>query len=378
MRAFALILGATAAAVFWSARPQMFSFALSAVVLYILYLYRRKKADRLWLIPIIMGVWGNLHAGFSIGFIFLGGVIAGEILGRLFNRSSADYLDWRGIRKLTVISLISAAALVINPYGLQMLLVPFQTVSIGALRDFLQEWNSPNFQGRETWAFIFLLLGVLGAAGASKRRIHWTDFVLVSGTAFMALLAGRNIAVFAVVATPVLTYHLDSILTERGLALQPVKRVSAGMARLNLILLVVVLLGCLAKVLLVLNPRLVAQEMRNYLPVGAVEYLQANPPPREMFNSYNWGGYLMFALPDTPVYVDGRTDLYGDAFLMQYLQTAIGGDGWQETLDAQDVNTVVIEQGSGLARRLSNDVAWREVYTDSMASIFERTDRSAQ
>jgi hypothetical protein len=372
MRAFALILGATAAAVFWSARPQMFSFALSAVVLYILYLYRRKKADRLWLIPIIMGVWGNLHAGFSIGFIFLGGVIAGEILGRLFNRSSVDYLDWRGIRKLVIISLISAAALVVNPYGLQMLLVPFQTVSIGALRDFIQEWNSPNFQGRETWAFIFLLLGVLGAAGASKRRINWTDFVLVSGTAFMALLAGRNIAVFAVVATPVLTYHLDSILTERGWALQPVRRVSAGMARLNLVLLIVVLLGCLAKVLLVLNPRLVAQEMRNYLPVGAVEYLQANPPPRQMFNSYNWGGYLMFALPDTPVYVDGRTDLYGDDFLMQYLQTAIGGDGWQETLDAQGVNTVVIEQGSGLARRLRDDTAWREVYTDSMASIFER------
>jgi hypothetical protein len=372
MRAFALILGAAAAAVFWSARPQMFSFLLSAVVLYILCLYRRKKADRLWLIPILMGIWGNLHAGFSIGFIFLGGVIAGETLGRLFNRASTDYLDWRGIRKLVIITVISAAALVINPYGLQMLLVPFQTVSIGALRDFIQEWNSPNFQGRETWAFIFLLLAVLGAAGASKRRINWTDFVLVSGTAFMALLAGRNIAVFAVVATPVLTYHLDSILTERGWALRSRSRVTAGMARINLVLLIVVLLGAAAKVLLVLSPTLVAQEMRNYLPVGAVEYLQANPPPREMFNSYNWGGYLMFRLPDTPVYVDGRTDLYGDAFLTQYLQTAIGGDGWQETLDAQGVNMVVIEQGSGLARRLRDDAGWQEVYTDSMASIFER------
>src|SRR5262249_10403855 len=85
LRAFPLVLGAATAAVFWSPRPQMFSFFLSAVVLYLLYLYRRKKVDRLWLNPIIMGVWGNLHAGFSIGFIFLGGTIAGEILGRLFN-----------------------------------------------------------------------------------------------------------------------------------------------------------------------------------------------------------------------------------------------------------------------------------------------------
>ncbi len=371
MRAFALILGAATAAVFWSARPQMFSFFLSAVVLYLLYLYRRKQVDRLWLIPIIMGVWGNLHAGFSIGFIFLGGVIAGEVLGRLFN-PQGEYLAWRGIRKLVVITLISVAALVINPYGLQMLLVPFQTVSIGALRDFIQEWNSPNFQGRETWPFILLLLGVLGAAGASKRRINWTDFVLVSGTAFMALLAGRNIAVFAVAATPVLTYHLDSILNERGWALQPVTRVSPRQARLNLILVTVVLLGALAKVLLVLEPKSVAADMRAYLPVGAAEYLQQSPPPREMFNSYNWGGYLMFALPDVPVFVDGRTDLYGDAFLLQYLQTAIGGDGWRKTLDQYDIHTVVIEKDSGLARRLRDEPGWTETYDDDMAAVFER------
>ncbi len=372
LRAFALVLGAATAAVFWSPRPQMFSFLLSTVVLYLLYLYRVKKVDRLWLIPILMGVWGNLHAGFSIGFIFLGGTIAGEILGRLFNPAS-DYLAWRAIRKLIVVTLLSAAALVVNPYGLQMLLVPFQTVGIGALRSYIQEWNSPNFQGRETWPFVALLLGVLGAAGASKRRIRWTDFVLVSGTAFMALLAGRNIAVFAVAATPVLTFHLDSILNERGWLLQPVRWVTAQMARLNLILLAVVLLGCLGKVLLVLEPKSLAAETRAYLPVGAVEYLQQNPPAREMFNSYNWGGYLMFALPEMPVFVDGRTDLYGDTFLTQYLQATTGADGWRETLEQYGIQSAVIETGSGLARRLREEPGWTEVYSDSMASVFERT-----
>ncbi len=371
LRAFALILGSAAAAVFWSPRPQMFSFLLSAVILYLLYLYRRKDVDRLWLIPIIMAVWGNLHAGFSIGFIFMGGVIAGEILGRLFNPSGA-YLTWRRIRKLIVIALISVAALVINPYGLQMLLVPFQTVGIGALRAFIQEWNSPNFQGRETWGFIFLLLGVLGAAGASKRRLNWTDFVLVSGTAFMALLAGRNIAVFAVAATPVLTYHLDSVLTERGWILNTVQRVTPRMARLNLILVIVVLLGALLKVAVVLSPKLVDTALREALPVAAVEYMEREQPPHEIFNSYNWGGYLLFAAPDYPVFVDGRTDLYGDTFLTQYLQTAIGGDGWRETLDNYGINTVIIEQNSGLARQLRGEPGWQEVYTDALASIFVR------
>jgi hypothetical protein len=254
-----------------------------------------------------------------------------------------------------------------------MLLVPFQTVSIGALRDYIQEWNSPNFQGRETWAFVILLLGVLGAGGASKRRLNWTDFVLVSGTAFMALLAGRNIAVFAVAATPVLTYHLDSILTERDWVFQSIQRATPLMARLNVVLVTVVLLGALAKVLLILEPKSLAADMRAYLPVDAADYIRQTQPPQPMFNSYNWGGYLMFAVPEYPVFVDGRTDLYGDAFLTQYLQAAVGGDGWRETLREYGINTVVVEKDSGLARRLRDEPGWTETYDDAMASVFIRS-----
>ena len=352
MRAFALILGAATAAVFWSPRPQMFSFFLSAVVLYLLYLYRRNRVDRLWLIPIIMGVWGNLHAGFSIGFIFLGGVIAGEILGRIFN-PQGDYLAWRAIRKLILITLISVAALVINPYGLQMLLVPFQTVSIGALRAYIQEWNSPNFQGRETWPFIVLLLGILGAAGASKRRLNWTDFVLVSGTAFMALLAGRNIAVFAVAATPVLTYHLASILTERGWALQSDHAGSRRvMARLNLMLVAVILIGALAESAAGARTEIGGGGYARVSAYRCGEYLADAPPPGELFNSYNWGGYLMFALPDMPVFVDGRTDL-----VWRQISDAISANGdWWRWLARHSrpvrYSDSVIEKDSGLARRL--------------------------
>jgi len=372
LRAFALILGAATAAVFWSPRPQMISFFLSAVLLYLLFLYKRKKIDRLWLIPILMGIWGNLHAGFSIGFIFMGGMIAGEILGNIFNPKGETVIGWRGVRKLILIALLSAAALVINPYGLQMLSVPFQTVSIGALRAYIQEWNSPNFQGRETWAFVGLLIGVLGAAGASKRRLDWTDFVLVAGTAFMSLLAGRNIAVFAVVATPVLTYHLDSILSERGWTLRPMARASPMIARLNVLLVTLVLIGALAKVLLVLDTKTVDKAFRDYLPVNAVEYLRENPPEGNMFNSYNWGGYLMWALPDEPVFVDGRTDLYGDAFLQRWLRTATGGDDWREMITEYDIGFTVIETGSGLANNLADEPGWRLAYSDSMASIYVR------
>jgi hypothetical protein len=364
LRAFALILGASTAAVFWSPRPHMLSFFLSTVLLYLLFTYKQRRADRLWLIPPLMLVWGNLHAGFSIGFIFLAGMIAGEVLGNIFNRNGADVIPPAGIRKLIIVGLVSAAALVVNPYGVQMLLVPFETVSIGPLRDFIQEWNSPNFQERQTWPFIALLLGLLGAVGASGKRLDWTHFVLIAGTAFMALTAGRQIAVFAVVATPVLTYHLDAMLQERGWTLRPVQRVSLRQARLNLLLLVAILIGALASVVAVLEPETVEEAQRRYLPVAVAEYIAAEEPPGPVFNSYNWGGYLMFALPEYPVYVDGRTDLYRDEFLLRYLRTASGGDGWRETLDQDGINTVIIEARSGLARLLAVDADWARVYPD--------------
>lgn len=373
LRAFTLVIGAATAAVFWSPRPQMISFFLSTVILYLLYLHKRKKIDRLWLIPVIMGVWGNLHAGFSIGFIFLGGSIVGEILGNLFNPKGEYVVPAGGIRKLILVTVVSVAALVINPYGLQMLAVPFQTLSIGALQNFIQEWNSPNFHERQTWPFIMLLLGTLGAVGASNKRLDWTDFVLAAGTAFMALLAGRNIAVFAVVATPILTEHLDAALSERGWVIQPVQRATPRMARLNAILVGVILLGALAKVLLVLDSKTVAKAQEDILPVKVSQYLADTQPPSPMFNSYNWGGYLMFALPDEKVFVDGRTDLYGDDFLTNvYLKTARGEAGWQETLDQYGVNTVVMEANSGLARSLRDAPGWSLDYEDEMAVVFTR------
>ena len=105
VRAFMVVLGAAAAAIFWTPRPQMFSFVLGAVVLYLLHLYKREKRDLLWLIPVIIVLWVNLHGGFAIGFIFLFGTIAGEVLGNLFNPDDERVVRWARLKKLVLITL---------------------------------------------------------------------------------------------------------------------------------------------------------------------------------------------------------------------------------------------------------------------------------
>ncbi len=376
LRAFVLVIAAATAAVFWSARPQMFSFFLSTVVYYLLHLFKHKKIDRLWLLIPLMLIWGNLHAGFSIGFIIIGGFIAGEILSCIFSPNASNNIGWGGVRRLIIIGFASAVALVINPYGLDMLRVPFATVSIGALRDFIQEWNSPNFHERQTWPFIMMVVAFLGAVGASSKRLSWSDFVLVSGTFFMGLLAGRNISVFAVVAAPPIMAHLDDVFTERGWVLRPRKTVSPRMAWVNVLLTGIIVLGALAQVINILDSEFVAEAQADFLPVGAAEYLNEARPPGPMFNSYNWGGYLMFAAPDYPVFVDGRTDLYGDEFLTRWLRVATGGDEWREVFTEYDIRLAVIEPQSGLARILREENGWHVAYEDDMAVIFVREDAS--
>ena len=373
VRAFAIVLGAAAAAVFWSPRPQMFTFFFSALVYYLLMRFKwQHDARALWWIPLVVLIWGNLHAGFATTFILMLGVLAGEVVGHVFGPAAEQVIPWRGLGKLVIVIGLSVIALVINPFGFEMLKVPFATVNIGVLQDFIQEWASPNFHERQTWPFIALLIGALGFAGLSKERLDWTDLALVSGTGFMALLAGRNIALFAVVATPVLIRHADAFLNDRGWRVRVTSRTTPGRARLNWVLLMLVLLGGLAKVWYAVNPEFVREAQAEALPVAAAEFINETQPAGKMFNSYNWGGYLMFAAPDHPVFVDGRTDLYGDELLRDYLRIAFLQGDWQAYLDTYDIGWVVIEAGGGLASALRQTAGWQLVYEDDLAVIFVR------
>src|SRR5258707_7837682 len=116
LKAFCLVLGSAASAVFWSARPQMASFVLTAVFAWVLDDYRRRGVDRLWWLPPLMVLWANLHAGFAIGFLLLLGTLAGQAASLVFGGAGPATLTWRSLRKLALISGICAAVVLINPF----------------------------------------------------------------------------------------------------------------------------------------------------------------------------------------------------------------------------------------------------------------------
>lgn len=370
VKAFLLCLAAATASVFWSARPQMFSFFFSAVTLFLLYRAKQGERRALWWLVPMMGLWGNLHAGYSIGFIFMLAFFVGEAFNALFNTAEAR-LGWQGVRQLGLVAVLSAFALLVNPYGLDTWRVPFETVGLDVLRQYIQEWNSPNFQGRETWTFIGMVLLTLWTAWVSRTPFDWTSLALFAGTLFLALLYGRNIAVFAVAVVPMLSVFVDNALGVRGWMLKS-RPATARTSRLNRVLVGVVWAGVAVYVFgAVLSPTAIAQARERFLPVQAVEFLRQTQPAGKMFNSYNWGGYLLFALPEYPVFVDGRTDLYGE-FVREWLFITNATTDIPADLDRYGIGFVVIEKGIALDYALRNLDGWQEVYRDALAVIYVR------
>jgi len=387
--AFVTLFAAVASSVIWAARPQIISFLLAAIVAYLLDRYKR-SGDRRWLWPLppLVVLWVNSHGGFVIAFLLLGCYLAGETLNRLTSSPSQNEGAGVKIRPLLLIFLISLPAVLLNPNTVKMIPYAYQTVSIGPLQDFIQEWASPDFHRLQFHPFLWLLLLTLAAMGLSRRRADWTDLVLVSLFGYLGLLAVRNIALFALVVAPVLSRHATAAVEELA---STVPRLSwlavAGhtrpappsrrLARLNLLLLALILVAAASKIGLDLARLRAPAVWGRGLPLAATDYLRHHELPGQMFNTYNWGGYLIWSLyPDKPVFVDGRTDLYAlhSRVLDDYVTVHWTQPGWQQVLDRYKIGYVITERTGLLDRTLSESQGWQLLYQDNVAAIYGRAE----
>jgi hypothetical protein len=379
LRAFVIVLAATVSGVYWAARPYLVTFLLAAVFLWILEDFRWRKVDRLWWLPVLMVVWVNSHGGFVVGILLWGVYIAEALIFWLYARFThgdtvASFRKVPG--RLLTIGVFLLVAVLINPSGGLMFLYASKTIGIGALQEYIQEWQSPDFHSLQVQPFVWLLLLAIGVIGASRKRLALSDYLLFSGFAYMGLMAGRNVALFALAAPVVLTRYAAPLLESlgrkhgyRGLAEQkPLGRSQY----LNWLLLILVLLAVAMKSFLVFPAKVNEEVFRGTMPVSAVEYLRTVKPEGRLFNTYNWGGYLLWALPEYPVFIDGRTDLYSDEVINQWLQVMRAEPGWKQVLEDYEINLILVERESFLDRILAHDSSWISVYEDDQAVIFER------
>jgi len=379
VRVAGVLLAAMASAVFWSVRPQVASLVLMALVGYLLHRYRRGGWGRaLWFLPPLFALWANLHAAWLAGLLLIGCVSIGDLLAGVLapSREEARRL-WRRGGVLALALVVSAAAISLNPQGPAMLLYPFQTVGMEMLQEFIQEWASPDFHRLSFHPFIWLLLASTCALALSREEKDLGDLGAFTLFGALALTAGRNVALFAVVAAPILTEHASHLLAPL-LAREPAGgrkvRPASWQAGVNWAIALLLLLAVLVRAWAgPLNRAVVAKEHQRLFPVRAADAILEERPQGELFNSYNWGGYLIWRIyPAYRVYGDGRTDLYDDELLREYLQVIQLRPGWEEVLERRGVRLILVESEQPLAVYLTMHEGWSILYQDSLATVFTR------
>ena len=376
------LLGAFASAPSWGVRPQMLTLLLASVLLLILE-RSYKRPGLLWWTPLLMLLWVNLHAGYALGIALMALFLVADALdsafGFAFDPAAIDPKPRPPAalrrRRLGLAILICVAVVPLNPYGAAMYAYPLETLHSQAMQTYIGEWFSPNFHQHRYLPTLAMFLATVALAAVSPRRLPPRDILLLSVTTYAALRSVRHIPIYALVAIPILSNMMQTWLQKRGLAKQ-----FAGKQTPMTSVKLFVNAGLLAGFLVFLFARVhyvtgkQSQIEAKELPAAAVSFLAAQRPPAPLLNHYNWGGYFIWKLyPEYRVFIDGRADLYGDAFMNDLATTYyLRGDSWRSPFEKWGIRTVVLPPDAPLVTALRALPDWETIYADDQAVVLTR------
>jgi hypothetical protein len=391
-------------------RPEMFSFLFLAAVLAVLF-HQRRRPWLVWLLPLIQAIWINLHALFILGLIVWFCFLADAAARRLIARgddpkpNAADFRRWAGV---TVLSLAAALA---NPYGLEGALFPFTLLKRiqGEQRGFYQQFADEfyglgDFIGKHglTGALtnvttcMMLLLAVLIAATFFWRfaRGRWALFPVLLFTAFayLAWQASRNSPLFALAGGFVFQTNVDELCPVRFAI--DTRRFRPGL----------VLLGACLGLLIAAVPTdifwmLAHGEMPRRFGWGEVPYmfphesarfLAREGMPRHIY-AVDQGAAAVCIFHDGPerrVFADGRLEVNTRETLDRYdniwnreltVHSGAAIDELRRDVEpgpdgTREVPAVMVDIASSLA--LFDDPRFRPVFFDDVAYVFLTTDQA--
>jgi hypothetical protein len=111
-------------------------------------------------------------------------------------------------------------------------------------------------------------------------------------------------------------------------------------------------------------------------PVKAANFVRQNPVPGPLYNSLDWGGFLIWYMPQYPVAVDGRNDLYGDDIDLRTFKS-VQGDSYAEDPYLNEAGLVLLPKKTPLAEMLTIDTRFHLIYQDQLAVVFARNQPGA-
>lgn len=375
-----LLLGLVLAAPVLGVRVQVVDLLFTAAVVNILWRYLASRQLRtLLLLPPVALAWVNLHAGFPLLFLVSGAVLVGEAVDRWLGRQpDGPPLHWGKLGWLAGAMAAAALALVVNPNGPLIYRYPFDTIGIEALSSFVGEWQPARLGAPAGQLLaVFIVIGLMPALLVARDRIRTGDGLVLIGLVFMAVTAVR----FLLVAGPVGS-AIVCVALAPAISASPIGRSAAGLVRRLARprrgregVAVGALIACLVVIGLGLTafrvaPRGQETAVAEVYPVRAVDWLAAHKVGGRVFNRYEWGGYLGLRLPERPIFIDGRAELYGHDIIVAYVDAISITADPQALFDRYGIDHILYPQDSTLGRWLAQSPSWEQVYADDVASVW--------
>jgi hypothetical protein len=367
-----ILLALVSSQIHWLARPHIFSLFLMVVWYQLLDAHQNDRDGRLYLLPLIMLLWVNLHGGYLTGFILTGVYFLGNIT--VYFRSREEEKD-RSFRKAKYLGYAIVACLLValvNPYGYRILLFPFRLVTDKYIMDNVNEFLSPNFH--KPMPFKYLLLVLMGILAISKRPLDFIDVVLVLLFTNMALYSARYIPLFAIVAAPVLSKQAESLLAiaQENRWTSSLKKRAGRIAAIDASAQGYgwPTAGALMVVFLVAIGGIEFRFDETIKPVAAAEFLKKEHIDGHMYDNDEFGDYLIYAAyPQYKVFFDGRSDMYGTERLKEFQKFTVFAPGWEKIVEKYDIRWFFIGSDSLLTRYLFEKEEWKLIYSDNVANI---------
>lgn len=345
-------------------RPQEFGYVFWLITLICLERFRQGHRRALWTLPIVLAAWVNTHGSFVLGYVALAVyAVCGLVEGR---RGGVEARRWSSNqrRQLEIISLLSALALTLTPYGTRLAFYPFRMAhSQHTVVAVLHEWRPLEWGQWYGIMFLLLLLSFLVAQILYRPACRLEDLVLL----FLAVYATAAHQRFLLFFVPVFAPMLAVVLARW---VPPLAE-----TRDRYVLNAVLILGIGAGVVAFLprTPEL-ASALQRRAPEGAVEYLRSHEVPGPMFNDSDWGGYLIAARwPAHKVFIDGRFDVYEySGVLPDYLRIMQPSPQALRLLAKYNVQSCLLKRDSALAGLIETQPEWKRVYTDDVSVLLVR------
>jgi len=347
-----------------SIRPQLIGYLLLIVELILIHVGRTRSPRWFWALPPLFALWINCHGSFFLGLL----VAAAFLFSSFFTFQAGSLIATRwnphSRNTLAISLLLSIPSLFLNPDGLKQVLYPLDTlihqpVSLTTV----QEWLPLALNSQRGILLLLTLAAILVLVITRISDLYLEELFLLAAGTWLAGSHDRMVFVFGILAAPILSRMLANSWENYDPATDRI-------APNAFLLALAVLVSWLAFP----STQNLTQQIEAKSPVKAVQFILDHHLAGPMLNDYTDGGYLIWAMPEHPVFVDGRGDVYEwTGVLQQFGDWANLNSDPNQLLDKYNIQFCLLTQGMPEARILPLLHTWKIIYADNLNVILVRT-----